>query len=213
MLREFFYVQTQYKNMEYIFISQGIVFRFMQYGYNWEIEGNWQNYIICHLSGLVNTLIILSYKTLYSFQKLGIHNEFIGIYLYIAYAVCCVLHQWLLPSKTSNNHDIWYTGINFTSLEVFPKFLITFDFKIHSRQKKGHNMAQKCKLDVTINIYSMKHPIMMFDTQMKSQIVYRDFLIYFENFKFTICFKNGRVKKWSKMTYISRFSIKCFRFF
>ena len=74
-------------------------------------------------------------------------------------------------------------------------------------------MAQKCILDVTINIYSMKHPIMMFDTQIKSQIVYRDFLIYFENFKFTICFKNGRVKKWSKMTYISRFSIKCFRFF
>ena len=35
--------------------------------------------------------IILVNKTLYGFQKLGVHNKFIGVHLYVVYAICRTL--------------------------------------------------------------------------------------------------------------------------
>ena len=36
--------------------------------------------------------IILVYKTLYGFQKLDVHNKFVGVHLYVVYAVCVRVH-------------------------------------------------------------------------------------------------------------------------
>ena len=44
------------KALEYILIFQCIVFQFKQYIYNWETGADQENYVICHLLGLVNTL-------------------------------------------------------------------------------------------------------------------------------------------------------------
>ena len=79
---------------------------------------------------------ILTYKILYSFQKFDIHSKFVGIHLHVVYTICDTLRQWLLPNKTSNDHDIWYTVVSFSSLEVFSKFLKKFNFKTQYRQKR-----------------------------------------------------------------------------
>ena len=32
--------------------------------------------------------VLLAYKTLYGFRKLGAHNNFFGVHLYVVYAIC-----------------------------------------------------------------------------------------------------------------------------
>ena len=35
--------------------------------------------------------IMLVYKTLYGFQKLEVHNNFVGVHLYVVYVICRTL--------------------------------------------------------------------------------------------------------------------------
>ena len=36
---------------------------------------------------------MLTYKTVYDFQKLGIHNKFFGVHLYVVYVICHTLES------------------------------------------------------------------------------------------------------------------------
>ena len=52
-----------------IFISQSIVFQLKLCRYNWEIGADWENNIICHLSGLVNYLLVSPPHFVYDFSR------------------------------------------------------------------------------------------------------------------------------------------------
>ena len=52
-----------------IFISQSIVFQLKLCRYNWEIGADWENNIICHLSGLVNFLLVSPPHFVYDFSR------------------------------------------------------------------------------------------------------------------------------------------------
>ena len=49
---------------------------------------------------------ILVYKTMYGFQKLGIHNKLVGVHLYIVYAICCTLQYFEEHSTQMWQHNL-----------------------------------------------------------------------------------------------------------
>lgn len=73
-------------------------------------------------------------------------------------------HQQYIPNKTSNNFDIWYTGLNLYSVEKFFSFLFILIFSVLWGQK-GQKLTQiylKCKKNCVNSDYlSTKHSIIM----------------------------------------------------